>query len=585
MSALTRILLIGNLLPLTRLIAVLIFLATSAKADFINTTNADRAPTIAKISISGQQIHLHLEIAPESRSAFAPLIPVSWPDNPDPASNLRQRDVDDFSHRLFCLEVNGKPLRAKLTGAKAAERSTLPSRPGNRYDPLTGTLLPAAPVDKRVYALDFTYDLTEKPQRLVVVPPMSGQAVLANIGFAVDHMGVAINDFDYLGGPEPIELNWQDPWYSRFENPNIARRFKYPFMSFLYIEPFEIRHEILVRLKDLRRFLKVEVTEKSGADMIPLALRFLRANTLVVADGRTIPIESEQINYVEIDRSTMQTLKKDAVIDENTAVLGIIFVYGAKNFPGSVMLDWNIFDERLKEVPAVIIDPAGSYTFALNTTDHTLTWNNARKHMSSADLQGVRSPALRDALMPLLLSMMATAVLSILIWRYLRRRPARLAAMVVVTAMVALAFYIYQPKSNNPEENAESRHLMAALLRNMYRAFDFRGETEVYDKLARTLSETILADVYLAQRQALMIEKAGGATAKVQSVAIRSVMPVSRKISHPSYQVVWDVTGTVGHWGHVHVRTNRYEAMIRLISNDGYWKIDGLDVLSEDRLQ
>ena len=62
---------------------------------------------------------------------------------------------------------------------------------------------------------------------------------------------VPIIDFRYLGSPAKLNLNWDDPWYSRFDNPNIKRHHKSALMSYLYVEPHEVRHEVLIRVKDL----------------------------------------------------------------------------------------------------------------------------------------------------------------------------------------------------------------------------------------------------------------------------------------------------------------------------------------------
>ena len=46
----------------------------------------------------------------------------------------------------------------------------------------------------------------------------------------------------------------------------------------------------------------------------------------------------------------------------------------------------------------------------------------------------------------------------------------------------------------------------------------------------------------------------------------------------------WSILGTVGHWGHVHRRANRYEADLRLSAAGGTWKITGFEVLEQERL-
>ena len=46
----------------------------------------------------------------------------------------------------------------------------------------------------------------------------------------------------------------------------------------------------------------------------------------------------------------------------------------------------------------------------------------------------------------------------------------------------------------------------------------------------------------------------------------------------------WNVRGSVGHWGHIHQRTNQYEALIRVETVDGEWKITELELLQEERV-
>jgi hypothetical protein len=46
----------------------------------------------------------------------------------------------------------------------------------------------------------------------------------------------------------------------------------------------------------------------------------------------------------------------------------------------------------------------------------------------------------------------------------------------------------------------------------------------------------------------------------------------------------WTVRGSVGHWGHIHQRTNKYKARITVKPIDGDWKITELQVLQEERV-
>jgi hypothetical protein len=47
----------------------------------------------------------------------------------------------------------------------------------------------------------------------------------------------------------------------------------------------------------------------------------------------------------------------------------------------------------------------------------------------------------------------------------------------------------------------------------------------------------------------------------------------------------WTVAGTVEHWGHIHARTNEYEALFTVEPRHNAWKITHLQVMSEKRLK
>jgi hypothetical protein len=42
--------------------------------------------------------------------------------------------------------------------------------------------------------------------------------------------------------------------------------------------------------------------------------------------------------------------------------------------------------------------------------------------------------------------------------------------------------------------------------------------------------------------------------------------------------------GSVGHWGHTHIRKNQYEANITVEPIDSAWKITNLELIEEKRI-
>ena len=132
----------------------------------------------------------------------------------------------------------------------------------------------------------------------------------------------------------------------------------------------------------------------------------------------------------------------------------------------------------------------------------------------------------------------------------------------------------------------DGQAILDSLLKNVYRAFDFRDEEDVYDKLAICVSGELLADLYLEQRKSLVVEQAGGAQAKVEEIAIEDVA-VSESAKHDGaidLKAQWTALGQVGHWGHIHTRQNRYDAIVTIKPVDGAWKIIDLELLEEKRI-
>jgi hypothetical protein len=51
-----------------------------------------------------------------------------------------------------------------------------------------------------------------------------------------------------------------------------------------------------------------------------------------------------------------------------------------------------------------------------------------------------------------------------------------------------------------------------------------------------------------------------------------------------SIQSRWRVYGTVYHWGHVHARTNEYQARYTIAQREDRWKIIGMQTLGQRRI-
>lgn len=136
----------------------------------------------------------------------------------------------------------------------------------------------------------------------------------------------------------------------------------------------------------------------------------------------------------------------------------------------------------------------------------------------------------------------------------------------------------------------EAVEVFSSLHRNVYRAFDYKTESDVYDVLAQSVAGDLLDQVYNEVYQSLIMRDQGGAVARVQSVDVLKTEVLSSGILPDSSEAAfrvrsrWQVHGIVYHWGHVHARTNEYEAVYTIAQRGSSWKITGVEVLEQHRV-
>jgi hypothetical protein len=103
--------------------------------------------------------------------------------------------------------------------------------------------------------------------------------------------------------------------------------------------------------------------------------------------------------------------------------------------------------------------------------------------------------------------------------------------------------------------------------------------------LAVGLSGDVLGDVYLQMRRSTELEGQGGARVEVDSV---EVVSVDLERATPTRGSVakcrWNASGSVGHWGHVHRRTNEYAASFTVEPTGGAWRICRIELLDKSRV-
>ena len=230
-------------------------------ADAIVRSQAMFADTIAEYYVEDDHVRLELEIGQSDVGAFRNLLPddlyehLGYGDKP-----LADR-LKVFTDRDLTVLAGSSPLNGMFTKLGPGTR---PLR-----DRITGEVLPA-PDDEAEVVIRATivFPFEKQPAELTLVAPR--ETGHANIGFVLYHKGIAVNDYRYLASGFTVHLDWQDAWYSQFPQRGLRRQYFSPMTGFIYVEPYEVRKEIIVRPKDLQHWLDLDL---EGRLTIPVAIQ------------------------------------------------------------------------------------------------------------------------------------------------------------------------------------------------------------------------------------------------------------------------------------------------------------------------
>ena len=562
----------------------LLALSPTAQAHLTKYTGAEHSSTVAEFSIDAGGITLRLEIGDLDRQAFADLL------------GEEVSGQDEGSLGLLLAGDDGVPLSGTV---KVVERRPRTDR--SMASQTTAARLPGSP---EVTYVEVKYDLTTQPATLTLTPPrgIGGDEAAAEIGFIVYHETIPVIDFQYLKRPETLRLDWRDPWYTAFENADLTRHHSAPLMTFLYVEPYEVRFELLIRLKALVSWMSLDVPSQKAIDPQTRArLReqigqfFLQQSQVRIDGGKSRPL-LDRVEFVRVTPGGIQALDAADRPTFQTALVGVILAYVTPGPPQEVTVDWTHFDDQITSIPSTIIDPVSRLPYDLTPEQPTLRWTNLldEYNYQVVTIDAIAAQAANELVIPLpsvLLCLVASVFLG-----YGGRMGLHVVSRITGFAVfIAMGFGLVafgQIEVRNPLQapyrlpEAETLMTLQGLLQNTYRAFDFRAEEDVYDKLAVSVSGDLITDIYLQSRKRLVMEEQGGARAKVQDVQLLDAVQAGPpgKGRRFTFQCAWRITGTVNHWGHTHQRRNQYDAMITIQPIERTWKIVALDLIEERRL-
>ena len=295
----------------TLIVPFLLIFPTSAVGDAVIRTQAMLASTLAEFFVEKDRIRVELEIGLADLPVFRNLVPDDiYQKLGNPPLPLAERLPQFFREDLKIVGDAGEPLPGRILGIEPRQRV--------RRDELSGEPLPAAEGDEEfVVFAQLEYALASQPKTLTFYGPGGGTSV----GFVVYHRGIPVNDFRYLMPAQTLELDWSDPWYTRFQTRNLRRTYFEPMSGFIYVEPYEVRKEIIARPRDLQHWVDLGLADR---ETIPVEMQgelkrrvaeFLRGRQPVLIDGEPVEPELARINFLERTLTTSRVIDPPVELD------------------------------------------------------------------------------------------------------------------------------------------------------------------------------------------------------------------------------------------------------------------------------
>ena len=525
----------------------------------MNLTGAETANNIAEIYVLDDHVKVKLEVYIGDLEKFEELVPDEWiKESSDKRPPLEQRMQTFADERMQFITDEGVKLSAKLELVEPRERVDRLSPYAGMINPMTRQRVKSAPKDKRVLYAEIIYhfpnkdsdqDKTLKPEKLKIIPPLDDRGIVtANIGFIAYHKAVPIIDFRYLGQPATLNLDWQDPWYTKFDNRNLTRHHKYPLMLYLYVEPRQVRFESLLRLSDIAELTGFSHEDvNAGVEDKYLSLQEHIKNYYVdreelQIDGASFKPDSIRVEFLHATLSGLRVVENASAVDEASLLVGVSQKYFIEKLPQKIDSRWHYFNQRVERIPVIVTDVAGPLQNLIDKDDPEFGWQNF--------LKKYREPVIKP--------------------------------VVVETGWsIDIPYFGKKKIIDQMPEQSQALSIVDGVLENSRVAF-IEKEPE---SLLRVLGEVVSSD----NAESLQKELAklfspkvtGGAVGAVQifkDIKIVNIRQLDRPQSF-SATVSGSATINAKHWGHIDQRQVNFQLLLDLVEVENQWRLAELTVI------
>lgn len=569
-----------------------------ALADWVSLSGAETAPNIAEIYVLDDGVRIELEIYIGDLRVFEDLLPGRLLQNlPLDRPSLSQR-LDRFSKETLVVSTDKGtllPVRLDLLDLRIREERYSPF--AGMINPTTGRPVPVAPADKRVVYVELFYPFEgERPDTLTFTPPLNQKgAPSVTIGFLAFHQTVPIIDFRFLTRSEQLNMDWQDPWYTTFKNTTYKRRQKDAMRSFIYIEPREVRHEALFRVRDMNDWIdlglegKTEISPNERNSIKQKIADFVASKNALKVDGVGVAPDRIKADFVAVTSRGIVLVDDDRPLDLATTLVGVVQTYRVEALPQEVTVDWELFGKRQKRVFVTLVDPAGPFISYVEPDDPVIRWENFLQSYQEPVISPVVFGNERLLRLPALtiVVLLLTVVVGISIFR--KQTFSNVVGVGILVVLLAGAgastltgwVALENPLAGPPNEKSATR-IVKQITENLHHALRENVPDTLDNALKISVVSAALAQIKPEIKRALVIEIQGGSSANIESIGefvVKNIQPVAGEDGFRA-STEWSVQATGNHWGHPHLRKFRFNALMEIAPIDGMWKLTGITVTS-----
>jgi len=440
-----------------------------------------------------------------------------------------------------------------------------------------------------------------------------------------------------LDAPMTVDLDWEHPvpslaasdeekraWLERQDERLLGVTNFGAVYQWAYLEPRQLRVELLIPLNVLATLFEISGSEPDflqGGELAATEQRirkYFSAGNPVSINGQLVPPTIQRVDYFPADQRDFALRTKVERISMANGRVGVSLVYNFRAVPREVTLAWDKFSYALNSVQAYLYfgQEVKTQVFSRQLADNRLQWTNTGEvpepelvpPVLVRDSDWVDAPGTASAPPLLWLFVCGTGgLVALLVLTVGRRRwSAWCTPTVWVSAVLMVVVGVLLQRwgmgdAAVPQVTTEAGdRATGELLQNVYRAFDFVDEEEIYTALETSVAGGKLRELYLELLQDLQVEEQGGAVSRIESVEVLAVEPVTDDAGKVrpvdlglaavadagsgawfQRRVRWNLSGLLEHWGHTHQRTNQYQAVLTIADRAGQWKVVDLAVESQ----